>query len=131
LNEEKVREALYNYHWQIREIARIEMTLQGTEFKGVAAGGIESVMPSAPYAVSDPIAGEIIRREAKSKRMQRLESDVKYIQSKMHLVEEGKLYTVLECLLDGMPAKDIARHLTVSRQSVYRYIDEICKKLAS
>lgn len=131
MNEEKVRQALYDYHWQIREIARIEMTLQNTEFKGVAASGIESVMPNAPYAVSDPIAGEIIRREAKSKRMQRLENDVKYIQSKMHLVEEEKLMTVLECLLDGMTARDIARHLTVARQTIYRYIDDICKQLAS
>lgn len=131
MNEEKVREALYNYHWQIREIARMEASLQGVEFKGVAASGIESVMPSAPYAISDPILGEVMRREAKSKRMKRMEDDVKYIQSRLHLIEDQSLITVIDCLMDGLTASDIARHMTVARQTVYRYIDKIAKQLAS
>jgi DNA-binding NarL/FixJ family response regulator len=131
MDKEKVREALYNYHWEIREIARIQSVLQETEFKGVAAGGVDSVMPNAPYAVSNPILGEVMRRQAKSKRMQRLESNVTYIQSRLHLIEDEKFLMVAECLMDGMTAGSIARHLTTSRQTIYSYIDKITEILAS
>jgi fibronectin type 3 domain-containing protein len=128
MNKEEVKQALFDYNWQIREIARIKTSLKDYEFTGVAASGIESIMPKGS-GTSDTIAGEVIRREAKNIRLSRMEEQVKYIQDRVHKVEDPIYITIIECLLDGLTVSEISRHLRCMRQTVYNKIDKIVEQM--
>lgn len=123
MNVEKLKTAILNYNANIREIARIHAVLQSVEFKGVASmsGDIKS------SEVSNPIVGEIIRREAKHKRLDRLEKEVLFIQQQAQQLDDEELQRVLDYLLDGMTPSEISRELDVTRQTVYRKIDKLVK----
>lgn len=128
MNKEEVKQALFDYNWQIREIARIKTSLKDYEFTGVAASGIESVMPKGS-GTSDTIAGEVIRREAKNIRLSRMEEQVKYIQDRVHKISDPIYITIIECLLDGLTVSEISRHLRCMRQTVYNKIDKIVEEM--
>jgi DNA-binding NarL/FixJ family response regulator len=128
MNKEEVKQALFDYNWQIREIARIKTSLKDYEFTGVAASGIESVMPKGS-GTSDTIAGEVIRREAKNIRLSRMEEQVKYIQDRVHKIDDPIYITIIECLLDGLTVSEISRHLRCMRQTVYNKIDKIVEQM--
>jgi CheY-like chemotaxis protein len=126
MNKERLKNAIVNYHAYILEISRIRNTLKDYEFKGVAASGIDSTLPKS-QGISNPVAGEVIRREAKSKRLQRLEEELVFIQERIDLIENETLFIVLDCFLDGMTGGEIARHLSSNPSTVYRHLDKVVK----
>jgi hypothetical protein len=128
MNREEIKKALYAYHWTIKEISRIHAHLATTEFAGVAAGGIESVMPKG-NGVGNPLLGEIIRREAKSKRLKRMEKQVNFIQSHIVRIEDETLATVADCILDGLTVSEVSRYLNVSRPTAHKYVDDIITEM--
>jgi len=117
--------AIRDYHWMINEIIRVQIELKAYEFKGTAQYGIEATMPKAVGQTSNPIAGEIVRREAKTKRMIRMEEKIQYIQKRMHLIEDEMQRTVLDCLLDGVTITGVSKLLRISRPTAHKIFDEI------
>lgn len=130
MTKEEAKKALYAYHWSIREISRIHAHLATTEFAGVAASGIESIMPKAG-GVGNPLLGEIIRREAKSKRLARMEEQVNFIQSRIIRIESPDLLTIADCILDGLTVSEISKHMEKSRTTIHKAIEEIVELLIS
>jgi DNA-directed RNA polymerase specialized sigma subunit len=120
MNAEQLKQAIQNYSWTIREIDRLYNSLRYTEFKGVASA--DTTIKSS--AISNPIVGEIIRREAKSKRLIRMEQDVLFIQGNLHKVTDEKQKTILECMLDGMTPMEVVRHMGIGRTTVWRHLDK-------
>jgi DNA-directed RNA polymerase specialized sigma subunit len=120
MNAEQLKQAIQNYSWTIREIDRLYNSLRYTEFKGVASANKEI----KSYSVSNPIVGEIIRRDAKTKRLARMEAEALFIQNTMSKVTDEKQKTILECMLDGMTPMEVVRHIGIGRTTVWRHLDK-------
>lgn len=70
----------------INEIKRQRELLGHIGTNVVAQGGIESSMPKVQGVTSDPVALEVIRRDKKSKWVEKLEEKVLFIQERIHVI---------------------------------------------
>lgn len=129
MNKETLQETIRNYCWIISEIERLEQELQEYEFSGTAQYGEEAAMPKAVGHISNPVAGEAIRRQAKSKRRIRMEEKVMYIQNRLHVITDDRKRALLDCLLDGLTLTETAKHLCISRQKAWQLQTEIVDEL--
>lgn len=123
MNADQLKQAIQNYSWTIREIDRLYNSLRFTDFKSVEAPNDSLVSLKEQY-VSNPIAGELMRKNAKSKRLARMEADVLFIQQNMSKVTDEKQKTILECMLDGMTPMEVVRHMGIGRTTVWRHLDK-------
>jgi DNA-binding CsgD family transcriptional regulator len=133
---QKVEEDLKDYHWMIREINRLEDSiwrkeqLQGSSGSSLTAQyGLEATMPKAQGArlLTDLEVEEI---EKMVKRKQKLEDRVYRIQQASTKITDEKERTVLDCMLDGMRMKAIARHVGISRTRLNEIKRDLVPKLA-
>lgn len=125
MNKKEIAKILRDYHWMINEIARQRRMMLDVDQSITGQYGIEGSMPHAKGSTSDPVAQEAIRRLKKTKWIEKLEQQVLYIQQRIHLIIDEREKAVLECLLDGMSIRAIARHMGFSDSHVYGIRDSI------
>lgn len=130
MNAKEVYKTLRNYHWMIREMKRLEESLRDFEFTGTAQYGEEAAMPKAVGHISNPVAGEAIRRQTKSKRMKRMEEKVLFIHNRLDRITDEVELVVLDCLMDGLTVTAITQHMRIGRKHAYELIDSISEKLS-
>src|SRR5690625_1110577 len=114
----------------INEIKRQRELLNHVGGNVVAQGGIESSLPKAKGLTSDPVAMEVIRRDKKSKWIEKLENKVLFIQKRIHIITDEREKAVLECMLDGMSMIAISHHMGLSRRHIYNIKESIVDKIA-
>ena len=130
MNKKQIESALRDYNWMINEIKRQRDLLQLVGGNVVAQSGIESTMPKAKGSTGDPVAQEVIRRDKKSKWVQKLERKVLFIQNNIHVIEDPREKAVLECMLDGLSMIAISQHMGLSRRHIYNIKNSIVDKIA-
>lgn len=129
MNKKEIANLLRDYYWMTNEIARQRGLLVNAGENITAQYGIEMVMPKGS-GTGDPIYIEVQRRVKKTKRVERLENKVKFIQDRIHLIDNEREKTVLDCLLDGMSMIKISRHMGLSERNIYTLRDNIVDKFA-
>ncbi|BBN99176.1 helix-turn-helix domain-containing protein [Sporolactobacillus terrae] len=130
LNKKEIAKILRDYHWMINEIARQRKMMIEVNQSITGQYGFEGSLPHGKNGKSDPVAQEAIRREKKSKWIEKLERQVLYIQKRIHVVTDERGIAVLECLLDGMSIRAIARHMGLSERHIYIIRDRIVTEIA-
>lgn len=130
MNKQQVEQALRDYNWMINEIKRQRDLMDYNGGNLVAQGGVESVMPKAQGLTSDPVALEVVRREKKSKWVEKLENKVLFIQRRIPVITDEKEKAVLECMLDGLSMVAIGKHMGLSRRHIYTIKESVVSQIA-
>lgn len=129
MKREEIEDILRDYHWMIREITRLRGYLEDAGEGAVGQYGIESSMPKPKGGNTDPVYQETARRERKWKRLKKLENKVLFIQDRLYLILDEREKTILECMLDGMSYRAIAKHMGLSHSHIQRIKDSIVTNL--
>src|SRR5699024_2580081 len=99
MNKEEIKKLLKDDMWMMKEITR-----EREELNHIVGGNLVSKIPSMPKAAggttSDPVANEAIRRIDKSKRIEKLEDKVLFIQKNSKCIKDDREITVLNLILD-------------------------------
>ena len=130
VDKKEIEQALRDYRWMIKEIQRQREMLSHYETKVTAQTGIEAVMPKAKGITSDPVALEVIRRDKKSKWVEKLEEKVLFIQKRISVITNEREKAVLECMLDGLSMRAIGRHMGLSERHIFRLRNSIVSQMA-
>lgn len=130
MNKKEIAKILRDYHWMINEIARQRKMMIEVNQSITSQYGIEGSLPHEKNGKSDPVAQEAIRREKKSKWIEKLEKQVLYIQERINFIQDEREKAVLECLLDGMSMIAISRHMGLSDRHIFRLRDSIVDQMA-
>src|SRR5690625_551361 len=131
MNKKQIEQALRDYNWMINEIKRQRELLNDIDTSSlVAQSGIESSLPKGKGTTSDPVALEVIRRDKKSKWIEKLEKKVLFIQKRIHIITDEREKAVLECMLDGMSMIAISQHMGLSRRHIYNIKESIVEQIA-
>lgn len=130
MNKKEIAKILRDYHWMINEIARQRRMMNEVDQSITGQYGIEGSLPHGKNGKSDPVAQEAIRREKKYKWIEKLEKQVLYIQERIYIITNEREKAVLECLLDGMSIRAIARHMGFSERRVYSLRNNIVEHIA-
>lgn len=128
--EKEIKHILSNYFWMIKEVKRINEDLCEIETSVTAQYGIEASMPKPQGLTSDAIANEVIRRDKKGQRKNEFINKIKYVQERIHLIEDDREKVVLDCLLDGMSISAISNHMGLSRKHIDRLRDTIVSRMS-
>lgn len=131
MNKKEIASILRDYHWMINEIQR-QRKMLSDEVNGnfTAQYGIEASLPKGKGQNGDPIFREVIRREKKSRWIEKLEKKVMFIQEHMDCITNEREKAVLECLLDGMSMIAISRHMGLSERNIYKLRENIIDMMA-
>lgn len=130
MNRREIERALKDYHWMVKEIARLCKVLGGAGERLCRQYGIESTLPKPKGINTDIVYNEVARRERLWKHLEQLVKKVAFVESHMHLINNDRERTVLYCLLEGMPIAEIARHMKMSERQVFRTRDNIVSRMA-
>lgn len=130
MNKKEIAITLRDYMWIINEIKRQRKLLEDVGGNFTAKYGIEASMPKTVGQNSDPIFQEVVRREKKSKWVEKLEKKVLFIQSRLDCIKDEREKAVLECLLDGMSMIAISRHMGLSTRHIQRIKNDIVDKMS-
>lgn len=128
MNKNQIEQALRDYNWMINEIKRQRDLLNDVEISIVAQSGIESTLPKGKGTTSDPVAQEIIRRDEKSKWVEKLEEKVLFIQKRIPIITDEREKAVLQCMLDGLSMVAIGKHMGFSRSHIYSIKESIIEQ---
>ena len=124
----EIEQALRDYHWMVKEIARLREVLNDAGEGLVRRYGTEGSKPTGK--VSDPVYMEAVRRERQWRRVEKLEAKVRLVQERLDAITDEREKTVLDCMLDGMSVLAISRHMGLSRRHIHRLKDSIVDKMA-
>ncbi|MED3574511.1 DNA-binding response regulator [Cytobacillus praedii] len=123
-----IENALRDYHWMVKEIARLKDELNNTNSSVTAKYGIEATLPKG-NGTSDSTPREVIQRDRRHKTLRKFESKVVFIDDYSTYVEDDREIAVLNCLLDGMSIVSISQHLGFSERKVYSIKDDIVRSM--
>jgi Response regulator containing a CheY-like receiver domain and an HTH DNA-binding domain len=130
MDKYEIEQTLRDYHWMVREIARLRDMLSDAGERVVRNyEGLD--MPKPQGRRSDPVSLEASRRERLWRKLQNYEQKVKFVQERMDVIEDEREKTVLDCLLDGMSLRSIAEHLGLSRRHVQNIKERIVEQFCS
>lgn len=128
MNKAEIEQALRDYMWMMNEIIR-----EREEMEHIKGGNMISQITDMPKAAGgttgDPVANEAIRRADKSKRIQKLEQKVLFIQKYSKYIKDSREIAVLNLMLDGMSMKAISNHMKLSRTHIYNIKESIVSKI--
>jgi DNA-directed RNA polymerase specialized sigma24 family protein len=130
MNKKEIASILRDYHWMINEIQRQRKLLEDVGGNFTSQYGIEAGQPKPQGQNGDPIFREVIRREKKSRWIEKLEKKVMFIQEHMDCITNEREKAVLECLLDGMSMIAISKHMGLSVRHVQRIKNSIVDKMS-
>ena len=130
MDKYEIEQTLRDYHWMVREIARLRDMLSDAGERVVRNyEGLD--MPKPQGRRTDPVSLEASRRERLWRKLQNYEQKVKFVQERMDVIEDEREKTVLDCLLDGMSLRSIAEHLGLSRRHVQNIKERIVEQFCS
>lgn len=130
MNKNEISKILRDYHWMINEIKRQRKILEDMNGNLTAQYGIEAAIPKAKGLTGDPIYQEVVRREKKSRWVEKLEKKILFIQSRVDRITDERERAVLECILDGMSMKAISRHMGLSTRHIQRIKNSIVEQMS-
>ena len=130
MRQKELENALRDYHWMKKEIARLGKELTTAGGKLSAQYGIEASLPKAS-GNGDKIGQEVINRERQWKTLDKLRAKVKYIDENADKIVDVREMTVLNCLLSGLSIVSISQHMGLSERKIYMLKDDVVRKMRS
>ena len=128
MTKEEIKQLLKDYMWMMNEIIR-----EREELNHIVGGNLVSKITDMPKAAggttSDPVANEAIRRIDKSKRIEKLEDKVLFIQKNSKCIKDDREITVLNLMLDGMSMQAICKHMKLSRTNVHNIRESLIEQI--
>ena len=123
---EEIENAIRNYHWLIKEIARLkgELGMIGNPLMNKSEPGQQK--HGRP---TNPTLNEVIRRETRLETLKKFQEKVVYVEKNTLVITDDREMTVLNCLLDGMNISNISRHMGYSKRTIYSIKEEIVEKV--
>ena len=122
LNNNEIEAALRNYHWLIKEVARLRHELQAVDSRA----GDTGPKTGRPF---DPTLNEVVRRERKKETLLKFESKINFVENYIGQITNDREVTVLNCLLDGMNINNISAHMGYAKRTIYQIKEEIVEKM--
>ncbi|MFF2174958.1 sigma-70 family RNA polymerase sigma factor [Lysinibacillus sp. NPDC058147] len=122
-SEEDIDYLVKNYRFWKKEINRLERVLYGGSSSmgswGVAQYGIDAAMPKGSSIRSaEELKRMDVRERGQIARLEKLRTYVYALEVAYNLIEDEQLTTIYDCLLDGMTYRQIAEHLSASKDYV-------------
>lgn len=126
----EIESLIKDYYWMDREIHRLEGILyRGRSSErswGVAQYGLEAAMPKGSGGISKTeLAAMDDKEEIIINRIKKLAKKVEAVEIASDNLKDEIHKTVLDCIMDRMSYRAIAKHLNVSRDRVKQIKDEI------
>ncbi|MEK4522384.1 sigma-70 family RNA polymerase sigma factor [Psychrobacillus sp. FSL W7-1493] len=123
-----------NYRFWKKEIERLEKVLFGFSVAmsswGVAHG-IDAAMPKGSSIRSAKELKKMdVREKSQLMRLERIRSYVYALEKALDLIEDEQLYTIYDCLLEGMTHRQIAAHLSASKDYVRYKKQEVFSQIS-
>lgn len=124
-----------NYRFWKKEIDRLERVLYGYSTSmgswGVAQYGLEAAMPKgASIRSAEELKKMDIRERSQILRLERLKAYVYALEVAYDLISDEQLKTIYDCLLDGMTHRQIAEHLSSSKDYVRYKKQEVFSQIS-
>lgn len=124
-----------NYRFWKKEIERLERVLFGFRSSmgswGVAQYGLDAAMPKGSSIRSAKELDKMdIREKSQWLRLERLQGYVFALEKALDIIEDEQLKTIYDCLLDGMTHRDIAAHLSASKDFVRYKKQEVFSQIS-
>lgn len=130
----KVEEWVRDYNWMKKEIVRLQKVIRGGTVPmkawGVAQYGIEAVMPKGSSGKSSLELEQMdIREEKQIRRLEKYESIVYALETAFDVLQDERQKIIYDCLLEEMTYRQIALHLSMSKDYVQRQKKEIVRQI--
>ena len=118
-----ISQLIRDYNWMKKEVVRLQRIIYGGTIPminwGVAQYGVEATMPRGSKGKSH---AELEAMDIREKRqIQRLETYQRYIyalEKAVDVLEDERQKIIYDCLLDEMTYRQIAVHLSVSKDYI-------------
>lgn len=132
---EEVGYLVENYRFWKKEISRLERVLYGITRPmgswGVAQYGLDAAMPKGSSIRSEAELKRMdVRERSQIKRLEKLETYVYAMEVAYDMIEDEQLKTIYDCLLDGMTYRQIAEHLSASKDYVRYKKQEVFSQIS-
>ncbi|MEK5038990.1 sigma factor-like helix-turn-helix DNA-binding protein [Sporosarcina sp. FSL K6-3457] len=132
---EKIAQLIKDYRWMKNEINRLQSIIWGgsTPMRswGVALYGIEAAMPRGSkgksYAELDAMD---IREKNQLDRLEKYERNVYALEKALDILEDERQKIIYDCLLDDMTHRQIAEHLSMSKDYVRHQKNDIISQIS-
>lgn len=130
MNKQQLQSLIYAYHWQSREVARLESLLFGVDRLSqnlTQTYGIEATMPKANTNIKSKYEmDELDARERRQyERYLDYKENVDTVESLLNHARNDQEMIILDCMMDGMSYRSIADHLGVSRYKLGETKDDM------
>src|SRR5690606_18718665 len=122
---------LKDYHWMINSIKIMRKSLEWAGEGLTAQYGLEAALPKPKGKTSDPIYSEVIRRSKRWQKIKEYEEKVKFIQERIHVINDEREAEVLHWLLEGKSYRWIGQHMGLSFSHIKRIRDSIIEQLVT
>lgn len=124
-----------NYRFWKKEIVRLERVLFGFSVAmgswGVAQYGLDAAMPKGSSIRSEKELEKMdVREKSQLMRLERIRSYVYALEKALDLIEDEQLKTIYDCLLEGMTHRQIAAHLSASKDYVRYKKQEVFSQIS-
>lgn len=129
MNKKEIENALKNYHWMINSIKIMRESIDAEISSKTAIYGLEATLPKPQGVPSDPVFADVVRRAKYWKKIKKYETEVKYIQNRMHRITDDRESEVLYWLLEGKSYRWIGNHMGLSYSHIKRIRDSIVDQL--
>ncbi|ACA40633.1 sigma-70 family RNA polymerase sigma factor [Lysinibacillus sphaericus] len=122
-SEADINYLVKNYRFWKKEINRLERVLYvGSSSMGswgVAQYGIDAAMPKGSSIRSaEELKRMDVRERGQLARLEKLRTYVYALEVAYNLIDDEQLITIYDCLLDGMTYRQIAEHLSTTKDYV-------------
>ena len=130
MNKWQVEDLLKDYHWKLHSVKIMRESMNEINVNMVAQYGLQAAMPKASGDPSDPILKEVERRDDRWKKIHAFEKDIKFIQSRLSLINDERETEVLHWLLEGKSMRWIGLHMGLSDKHIGRIKDRVVSHMS-
>lgn len=129
-----ISKLIREYRRMKNEIERLNRVLYGSSSfirsYGVARYGIEATLPrgSSLRSIAELEAMDL-REQKQIERLERYERYVYALELAFDILEDETQKIIYDCLLDGMTYRQIAAHLSVSKDYVHKHKKDIVRQI--
>ncbi|MEK3886546.1 sigma-70 family RNA polymerase sigma factor [Bacillus sp. FSL K6-3431] len=131
---DRISQLIKDYNWMKKEIARLQRIIYGSTSPmkswGVAQYGDEAAMPRGSSGKSYAELRDMdIREEKQIRRLEDYQRNVYALETAIDVLEDERQKIIYDCLLDEMTYRQIALHLSMSKDFVQKQKNDIVRQI--
>lgn len=131
---DRISQLIKDYNWMKKEIARLQRIIYGSTSPmkswGVAQYGDEAAMPRGSSGKSYAELRDMdIREEKQIRRLEAYQRNVFALETAVDVLEDERQKIIYDCLLDEMTYRQIALHLSMSKDFVQKQKNDIVRQI--